>query len=94
MSKLINWNTVLPLLDQLAVIRVYLSIVSSMDDDRRWYSNKESRTRIEWRWQMSPSTVKYSISQLTKKGFLRSESRGIYTVDKKYLLHEEMATED
>ena len=88
--KQIYWEIVLPVIDQVSIIRVYLSVVSSCTDDYKWYSNQESRSRIGWRWQMAPSTVKYAISQLVKKGFLRSESRGIYSVDKKYLKNEEL----
>ena len=89
MSTLINWYAVFPLIDQLAIIRVYLTIVSSMDDDYVWYSNKESRAKIEWRWQMAASTVKYSITQLKKKGFLVIKSRGVYEISKKYLMHKD-----
>lgn len=89
MSTLINWYAVFPQLEQLAIIRVYLSIVSSMDEQYVWYSNRESRAKIEWRWQLADSTVKYAITQLRKKGFLLIKSRGIYEVSKEYLLHKD-----
>lgn len=89
MSTLINWYAVFPQIDQLAIIRVYLVIVSNMDDNYIWYSNKESRAQIEWRWQMAESTVKYAIAQLKKKGFLKVRTRGIYEVSREYLLHKD-----
>jgi hypothetical protein len=86
MARLIaNWDLVLSQLDHLSHIRVFLTIVSLTDDKLIWYSNTETRGRISWRWQMAPSTVKYAIAQLVKKGFLVSLSRGVYKVDKKYL---------
>jgi len=86
-KKIVNWDVVLPLLNQLSYVRVYQTVISLTDDNHIWYSNKESRARISWRWQMAPSTVKYAIAQLVKKGFLESVQRGVYRVDKSYLIN-------
>ena len=94
MSKLVNWDAVLPILDQVSFIRVYLTIVSVADLERKWYSTKESRADIEWRWQMAQSTVKYAIAQLTKKGLLNTQSRGVYIIEKKYLKETPKLTKD
>jgi len=83
--RLIEWEKVLLIIDQMALLRVYATIVASMDDNYTWYSNLESRSRIEWRWQIAPSTVKYAISKLVKKGLLLTDSRGVYTIDKKFI---------
>ena len=84
--KLINWDTALPLLDAISILRVYITLVAASDEDYLWYSTEDNRAKIAWRWQMSPNTVKYALSQLVKKGFLRSESRGVYSVDKRFIL--------
>lgn len=91
MSKreLINWELVLPLVDKISVLRVYITVVSLCTRDYKWYSNEDNRAKVAWRWQMSPSTVKYALAQLVKKGFLQSESRGIYSVDKRFIIGEE-----
>ncbi len=82
---LINWELTLPLLDQMSVLRVYTTIVSLSTPELHWYSNEESRGKVAWRWQISPNTVKYAIGQLVKKGFLSSEARGVYKIEKRFL---------
>ena len=89
MVKLIDWELALPLLDQISLIRVYTTVVSLSTQDYRWYSTEENRAKVAWRWQISPNTVKYALTQLVKKGFLRSESRGVYSVDKRFINEKE-----
>jgi len=86
--KLIQWEKVLLLLDQMALLRVYSTIVASMDDDYTWYSNLESRSKIEWRWQMADSTVKYAIAKLVEKGLLARKLRGVYIISKQFIRQE------
>ena len=94
MSKkaMINWELALPLIEKMSVLRVYISVVSLCTHDYKWYSNEDNRTKVAWRWQMAQSTVKYALTQLVKKGFLQSESRGIYSVDKRFIHEEAPAT--
>lgn len=87
--KLINWELALPLIDKMSILRVYTTVVALSTHDYKFYSTEENRVKVAWRWQMSPNTVKYALSQLVKKGFLQSESRGVYSVDKRFINEEE-----
>jgi len=83
--KLIDWEKVLLVVNQMSIIRVYSTIIASIDDEYTWYSNKESRARIEWRWQIAESTVKYAIGKLVKSGLISVVTRGVYRINKEYL---------
>jgi hypothetical protein len=86
--RLVNWEAALPLMDQMSVLRVYTTIVSYTSET--FYSTNENRSKIAWRWQMSPNTVKYAIAQLAEKNFLKREGRGVYKVNKDFLINVEM----
>lgn len=86
--KLINWEAALPLIDKMSVLRVFTTLVSLSTNDLQFYSTEENRVKIAWRWQISPNTVKYALGQLVKKGLIESHSRGVYSIDKKYILND------
>ena len=86
MNILINWEKVFPKLDKMSLIKVYIAIVAGKTEDDVWYSNEESISRIAWRYQMAGSTVKYAISELVKKKLIKHKTRGVYVIDKKYLV--------
>lgn len=85
-NKLINWDKVFLLLDQSSVMKVFMAIVAEADSLMKWYSNVETRARIEWRWQLAPSTVKVAIRVLKELHLIVSTSRGVYEVNKEYLM--------
>jgi len=86
MSKLINWDKTFPELDKMSVMKVFIAIVASCTDEYLWYSNKETIASIAWRWQIAVSTVKAALAILEEKLFLTRKSRGVYTVNKEYLV--------
>lgn len=83
---LINWDKIITIVDQISIIKVFISIVSSIDDELKWYSNIETRAKIEWRWQLAASTVKVALTKLTEISLITTTSRGIYQVNKKFLV--------
>ena len=85
-TQIINWDKVLLLLDQSSVIKVFMAIVAEADHLLKWYSNIETRARIEWRWQLAPSTVKAAINKLKHHHLIITTSRGVYEVNKKFLM--------
>lgn len=86
MSKLINWEKVLPKLDKMSLVYVYTGIVSGVTEKYVWYSNEDTVAKIAWRYQMAPSTVKYAIGKLAKLGLITHKTRGVYIVKKNNLL--------
>lgn len=85
MSKLIDWESVLPKLDTMALVNTYAGIISGITEKYTWYSNEDTVTKIAWRYQMASSTVKYAIGKLVEKKLIKHKTRGVYVVDKKYL---------
>lgn len=86
-QHLIDWDATFPVLNKYSLLKVFIGIVTMADDDLKWYSNEESRAKIQWRFQISPSTVKIAISKLKDCGVITSTVRGIYKLDKKYLIN-------
>lgn len=82
----IDWTKVTMLLETYSLVKIFIGIVTRADDDLKWYSNLETRAKIEWKYQLSPSTVKAGIARLKQSGVLISNSRGIYTVSNDFLL--------
>lgn len=90
MNKLINWDKVFPILDKMSSFKVYIGIVAGIteahDGEYLWFSTKETRDRVGWRWQIAESTVKGAIKHLTVLKIVKIKSRGIYIINKEYLV--------
>lgn len=86
MSNLINWDKAFPELDKMSAMKVFIAIVSACTDEYLWYSNKETIAAIAWRWQIAVSTVKAALAILEEKLFLTRKTRGVYIVNKEYLV--------
>jgi hypothetical protein len=84
--RLINWDKVIPVIKKMSELRTYEGIVTQSIEDYQWFSTLENRSRIEWTYQLQPSTVKLAINHLSKTDLLTSKSRGIYVLNKNYLL--------
>jgi len=84
-NHLINWDMALPVLGKLSLVQVYIAIVALSDNEGKWYSNEESRAAITWRWQIASSTVKTALRALKEESLILTNSRGAYTLNKKFL---------
>lgn len=90
MNVLINWDKVFPILDKMSSLKVYIGIVAGIveaqDGEYLWFSIEESRDRIAWRYQIAESTVKGAIKHLAVLKIIKVKSRGIYIINKEYLV--------
>ncbi len=89
MQVLIDHGKALNTIEKYSTLKVLLSIASSLieDDaeDYLWLSTAEDRKRIAWRWQISESSVKAAIRELSEFNIISSKSRGVYKFNKDYL---------
>lgn len=85
-KKFINWDKVSQVINKISALRTYMYIVESSTDDLLWYSNLESVAKIAWRTQNAVSTIKYAIKNLVDINLISTKSRGIYSVNKDYLI--------
>ncbi len=85
-NRLIDWDKTFPELDKMSLIKVFIAIVASCTPENLWYSNKETIASIAWRWQIAISTVKAALAILEEKLFLTRKTRGVYIVNKEYLV--------
>lgn len=59
-------------------------LFASKENNLTWYSNKDSRTKICNKLNISDIRVKQLIASLTQKGILLKLSKGVYKVSAKY----------